>query len=148
MKSFKIVSILILILALGCKQKKEITKTYTDNRFVQPITSLENTETNENPVIIKNEVITVVDISETLIPKENYFVILGSFRILSNAKKFQKQIQDDGFESRLLQNEQGLFRVSVFSFEDIDQARNKVYSIRRDFPKYNDVWLLRKLQKD
>ncbi|MCK7462300.1 MAG: SPOR domain-containing protein [Sphingobacterium sp.] len=114
MKTFKIVSILILILALACEQEKEITKTFTDNRLAQPITNLENTETNENPVTIKDEAITTVDISEILIPKENYFVILGSFRILSNAKKFQKQIQDDGFESRLLQNEQGLFRVSVF----------------------------------
>jgi cell division protein FtsN len=69
---------------------------------------------------------------------------MGSFKILENAQKFQSKLNAEGFKSQILQNEQGLFRVSAFTYKDIADARSKVLTIRKEFPKYNDVWLLRK----
>ena len=75
-----------------------------------------------------------------------YYVIIGSFRYIENAKKHQRIVLEDGFSSELLRNESGLFRVSVLSTDNIAAARDDIRRIRSFFPKYNDTWLL--IQKD
>ncbi|MDP4223595.1 MAG: SPOR domain-containing protein, partial [Bacteroidota bacterium] len=55
-----------------------------------------------------------------------YFVIIGSFRISGNARKYQSQIVKDGFASEILKNEAGLYRVSVKATDDITEARDEV----------------------
>jgi cell division protein FtsN len=91
----------------------------------------------------------IVEIKEKLVEVKNvpvdphqYFVIIGSFKNLSNANTHQKIVASDGFTSVLLQNESGLYRVSVKSTDDISIARNEIRRIRTEFKKYNDTWLL------
>ena len=89
------------------------------------------------------------EVEETLVPNASvmpsprrFFVIIGSFRSLENSYKYQEQIRKEGFNSEILKNAEGLFRISVLSTDDIDAARTEIRRIRTDFPKYYDTWLL------
>ncbi len=91
----------------------------------------------------------ITEVKEKIVSMENkpvdpheYFVITGSFRNPDNARKFQEQIASDGFISVLLRNEQGLYRVSVKSTDNITEARDKIRYIRNHFKNYEDTWLL------
>jgi cell division protein FtsN len=96
----------------------------------------------------------IKEVEEKLVPNDNkvpdshkYFVIIGSFRSPVNARKFQSQISRDGFNSEILKNETGLYRVSVRATDDILEARNEVRRIWSRFPVYSDTWMLiRKIQ--
>lgn len=72
----------------------------------------------------------------------SYFVIIGSFRSLDNAKEHQAQVSRAGFKPILLKNEAGLYRVSVMATDDADAARSEVRRIWAGFPSYSDTWLL------
>ena len=139
----KIIIALFSVLFLSCRSGRKVTY---DGGSYQP-KATENTEIESaqvEPIVIKEEVVIAAENYPEIKSHEIYFVILGSFRVLENAKKFQSQINKEGFSSQLLQNEQGLYRVSVFSYEMISEARQKVFFIRNQHPKYSDVWLLRK----
>ncbi len=90
------------------------------------------------------------EVEEKIVPVDNkpvdphrYFVIIGSFRSIDNARKHQADIAVDGFRvSDLMRNEAGLYRVSVLATDDVSAARTEIMRIRSRFPKYNDVWLL------
>jgi len=71
-----------------------------------------------------------------------YYVIIGSFRVVENARNFRTDLINEGFKPLILENENGLYRVSVASFNDEQAARNRVAQIRNNYEKYNDVWLL------
>jgi cell division protein FtsN len=72
----------------------------------------------------------------------SYYVIIGSFRNPDNARKHQVQIRQDGFNSDIVRNEAGLYRVSVLSTENIAEARAEIRRIRANYPIYSDTWLL------
>ena len=91
-------------------------------------------------IIVKEEKVTVVDQSNAEVFK--YYVIIGSFRILENAKNYKQQLIDEGFVPVLLENENGLYRVSVAAYNDEMPARNKIGRIRIQYEKHHDVWLL------
>lgn len=84
----------------------------------------------------------LVTLNEIPPDPSRYFVIIGSFRNPENAARYQEIILEDGFESTLLKNEEGLIRVSVMATNDISVARAEIRRIRSAFPKYFDTWLL------
>jgi len=91
----------------------------------------------------------IKEVEEKLVPNANvmpdphrFFVIIGSFRGSENAQKYQEQISKEGFKSEILKNEEGLYRISVLSTDDVEAARNEIRRIRAGFPKYFDTWLL------
>lgn len=98
---------------------------------------------------VKPEDLPIIEIKEKLVESKSiridphaYFVIIGSFRSLNNAKNYQELIGQEGFTSVLLQNEAGLYRVAVKSTDDISIARIEIQRIRTNFKNYADTWLL------
>lgn len=140
--------IAIVVALSSCKSKKHISHKFIESQnitetSVKPI--LEEEEKEIDPIIVKEEIVTAVEPAVEKSLLEKYYVILGSFRVLENAKKHQNQLTKEGFESQILRNEEGLYRVSVFSYIHISVAREKVLQIRKQTPKYHDAWVLRKL---
>jgi len=91
----------------------------------------------------------IIEVKEKLVEVKNapldpnvYYVIIGSFKNPNNASNYQEQISTDGFTSVLLQNEAGLYRVSVKSTDDVSAARDEIHRIRAKYSKYSDTWLL------
>ncbi len=137
--------ILVILFITGCgvnkksrKNLKEVAK--QENKVVE----IKEPAAIESPIVVRNEKVTAVNRGVSLPSEESYFVIMGSFKILDNAKRFQTELSKKGFSSQLLRNDDGLYRVSVNNYSDIEEARKNAFSIRKNYPAHQDVWLLRK----
>jgi len=72
----------------------------------------------------------------------NFFVIVGSFSQLENAKKFRENLINEGFTPIILHSETGYYRICVNSYKNEASARERISQIRINYPKYADTWLL------
>ncbi len=74
---------------------------------------------------------------------KRYSVVIGSFRNSTNAQALKERMQYEGYNAILAQNEMGMLRVIVSSF---DNKMDAVYS--RDafrskfYPNFQDAWVL------
>jgi len=72
-----------------------------------------------------------------------YFVIMGSFSVLENAKRLKETLTTEDFHPVILKNETGMFRVCGNSYAEEAAARTRIAEVRSKFtPKYSDIWLL------
>jgi len=105
-------------------------------------TVIEEENEEEPKIVIREEKVKSVDVEEKEDRIYRYYVIVGSFRYLDNARTYKQDLIDEGFVPVILENENGLYRVSVAAYNDELPARNNIAAIRRNYPKYSDVWLL------
>ncbi len=96
----------------------------------------------EPAIVVREERVKTVDVEEREENIYRYYVIIGSFRYIDNARNYKSELINEGFSPVILENENGLFRVSVAAYNAEQPARNNISSIRRNYPKYSDVWLL------
>lgn len=69
------------------------------------------------------------------------YVIVGSFKSKQRAEALrEKLIFMDFKESTILQNEDGMYRVSALSVEDHASCWEEVYRIRKKYPQFSDAW--------
>jgi len=71
-----------------------------------------------------------------------YFVIMGSFSVLENAKRLKETLTSENFHPVILKNESGMFRVCGNSYAEEGAARARIAEVRAQFSKYSDIWLL------
>lgn len=109
---------------------------------VQPTVEKEEKEIEAPAIVVREEKVKTVDVDETTENIYRYYVIIGSFRYVDNARNYKTELIREGFVPVILENENGLFRVSVAAYNNEQPARNNISSIRRNYPKYADVWLL------
>jgi len=94
------------------------------------------------PVVVREERITMVETSEPEMKEYNFYIIIGSFRVYNNAQQYKAQLITEGFEPVVLENENGLYRVSVGASNDERTVRDRIALIRKEMPQYSDIWLL------
>ncbi|MGV8826855.1 MAG: SPOR domain-containing protein [Breznakibacter sp.] len=92
-------------------------------------------------VVVKQEKVKVIE-TQANEKAGKYYVIIGSFKVLENARNFRQQLVAEKFAPSILENENGLYRVSVASYDDESMARARIADIRSQYEKYADVWLL------
>lgn len=98
---------------------------------------------DEKPIAVRKEQVSFTDQAEQSANAGNtFFVIIGSFSQLDNAKNYRTTLLDEGFTPIILHSETGYYRVCVNSFKSESEARSRVSQVRQGFPKYSDVWLL------
>ncbi len=133
-----------LIVLASCSSLNKGTSSFddSDSPYVSENTKpkVKEQPTPKKAIVVKEEKVKVVDNTNKEVFK--YYVIIGSFKVLENAKNYKTQLIEEGFTPVLLENENGLYRVSVSAYNDEQPARDKIGSIRSKFEKYNDVWLL------
>ncbi len=100
------------------------------------------TEPEERSVSVKSEKFTLSFDDQAAYGSKRFFVIVGSFSSDENAGRFKQELVQQGFKPIILHSETAYYRVCVDSFDDETVARNQVYKIRSEFPKYSDSWLL------
>jgi len=93
----------------------------------------------EPAIVVRQEKVTPVEHNG---PGYDYYIIIGSFKVLDNARRFKNDLIQEGFTPMMLESEHGFYRVSVASYNDEFEARNRLGAIRRQYSKYSDVWLL------
>ena len=121
--------IVCALLSCSCKTTKNTAQT--------PQLPEVNSKTE---ITVRTESVKPIDLSERIVYK--YYVIIGSFRSIDNARQYTVALADEGFAPVILENENGLFRISVGGYDDENAARAKIAGIRAVYEKYNDVWLL------
>lgn len=98
---------------------------------------------DDKPIAVRKEQVSFTDQNDQSANAGNtFFVILGSFSQLDNAKNARTQMMGEGFTPIILHSETGYYRVCVNSYKNESEARSRVSQIRQTFAKYADVWLL------
>ena len=140
----------------ACKTLKQPAQSeYTSDPTVQPKVftvptaevktepKVEEKIAEEKPVSMRKEQVTFTQQEDKATNENNtYFVILGSFSQLNNAKNFRETLLNEGFTPIILHSETGLYWVCVNSYKSETEARSRVSQLRQAFTKYSDLWLL------
>jgi cell division protein FtsN len=159
--------IILFVVVLGlaftaCKSKKELAQSpYTTDPATQPkvfTVPASDTQTQQQtqpqvreepeatttePVAMRREQVSFTrQEDKTQNETNNFFVILGSFGQLDNAKNYRETLLNKGFTPIILHSETGYYRVCVNSYQNETDARTRVAQIRQTYPEYSDVWLL------
>ncbi len=140
---------LVAIAFSACKTSKKQAVRYAPPESQPKVFTVPETTETAKPaaadksVSLRKEAVTFTEAADKTRNEANtYFVILGSFGQLDNAKKFRETLLNEGFTPIILHSETGYYRVCVNSYKAETDARSRVTEIRQAFPKYSDLWLL------
>ena len=133
--TFKSVFLLVFISLVSCKPTNQLPASKND------ISQSEQNKTTSTNYETKEEIL----INNSFLPNQRFFVILGSFNVLKNANVYSEHLIKEGFTPVILQNNNGLYRISVFTTDNIKDARVKIAEIKQKYPQYQDVWLLKRM---
>lgn len=136
-------SIMVMVSCASLNKKGTSSFSDSDSPYVEEQTPTPKPKVQAPPknIVVREEKVKAIE-SETDKTNYNYYVIIGSFRILDNAYNYKKQINEEGFKSVILENENGLYRVSVIATNAETDARNEISRIRSNYSQHSDVWLL------
>jgi cell division protein FtsN len=130
------------------EQAKEIAKpqeVVAEPVFV-PIPAVEPEPTPEPtpaPVVVEEKEVTRAEKFEVVEGQENvvlkkYHVVIGSFGNKDNALRLQAQMRPQ-YEPILVQNDKGMYRVLLMTYDTYNEAKTKIAEVRSQFP---DAWVL------
>jgi cell division protein FtsN len=159
MKRILLFAVVIGLAFAGCKSKKELAQSpYTTDPATQPkVFTVPASDpppappkVQEEPPAVSGEPVSMRKEQVSFTRQEdkdqneanNFFVILGSFGQLDNAKNYRETLLNKGFTPIILHSETGYYRVCVNSYRVESEARNRVAQIRQTYPEYSDAWLL------
>lgn len=158
MNKILVVVIVFAVVFAGCKTTKQPAQSpYTTDSTAQPkVFSVpasssgtaekeESKVIDEKPIAVRKEQVTFTQpVDKTQNEFNTFFVIIGSFSQLENAKNYRETLLNEGFTPIILHSETGYYRVCVNSYKNEIEARNRISQVRQAFPKYFDIWLLLK----
>ena len=149
MKRIMFFAIVIVMAFSACKSTKKQQVKYTPPEAQPKVFTVPETTEAAQPVAedksvsLRKESVTFTEAADKTGNEANtFFVILGSFGQLDNAKNFRETLLNEGFSPIILHSETGYYRVCVNSYKGEAEARSRVTQIRQAFPKYADLWLL------
>lgn len=98
---------------------------------------------------MREEQVKVVEIvkSATASNKESasdgkYHVVIGSFGKIENARNLAQTAMEQGYTPSIMENADGMYRVSVLNANTESVARTRLAQIKMKHPEYADAWLL------
>jgi len=94
---------------------------------------------SKTEVTVRTESVKPIDSSERPF---GYYVIIGSFRNIAGARQYSADMANKGFAPVILENEEGLYRISVGGYDEENAARARIAGIRAAYEEHRDVWLL------
>ena len=122
----------IVVCALFFCSCKTAKKTESASPYLAEINS-------KTEVTVRTEKVKPIDQPDTLY---GFYVIIGSFKNIENARQYKTDLTKEGFTPVILENENGLFRISAGGYDDENAARLKIAGIRAAYESHKDVWLL------
>ena len=147
----KLLTLLIIAVLLpACRSGKEMSPVEYSSPPVRPVAREPEKKPEPPPKPEPVEVIPVVEERFEFEQQQDeidhqvnsFFVILGSFRVSENANNFKTTLEGSGFTPVILLSETGFHRISIGSFSQEAEARQRVLQIRRTYPEHHDAWLL------
>ncbi len=121
--------------------QKEVTLNSLSTIASEEIISHTNDEVLEEAVTIHTKISSLVDVDITE-SSFNYHVIAGSFGVIGNAEKMILKLKSQGYNSKIVDQNQGLYRVSYDGFKTKDEAIDLLVSLKNLENK--SAWILSK----
>lgn len=137
--SFIFYMILLVMISTSCATFRKPSSSSFEDSESPYVKEEAKPKVKSSEIVVKEEKVKMLDVENE---QFKYYVIIGSFRVLENAKNYKQQLIKEGFSPVLMENENGLYRVSVAAYNDESEARSKIAAIRTNYKKYSDVWLL------
>lgn len=151
----KVIYVTMALLAAGamtsCKPKQSAYKAVMEKAQQREIAK----QAEETP---KDEIIPVLTDETDVRPEKvtpaqgenangllRYSVVIGSFQSVTNARSLKERMADQGYSPILAQNEQGMYRVIITSFDSKSEAvrsREAIKSMYSDRGLFQDAWIL------
>ena len=149
MRNLNLLLLLFTISLVGCKTQKIAPRPQpVPQETSAPTAAPSGTTKSSKPVNVssKEERFSTAQGETANYGSNRYFVILGSFSVLENAKRLKETLKSEGFNPVILLNESGMYRVCGNSYAEESAARARIADVRETYPKYSDLWLLIKKQ--
>ncbi len=70
---------------------------------------------------------------------KKYHVQVGAFGVHDNARNLRARLVNEGNDALVVENDKGMLRVIIASFDTYQEARTKIDQIRDSYP---DAWVL------
>jgi cell division protein FtsN len=136
----------------SCKSKSSAYKTAYEQAKVE-----NGTWEEETPVEDDDEVLTTEEVSYESVKQESvkpysgedasnlkrYSVVIGSFKNPTNAFSLKERMIDEGYRVVVAENDLGMLRVIVTSFDSRTDAARSRDAIKTKYkPNFHDAWLL------
>lgn len=122
------------------------TKSFSDEELYPVVKSEYTVKTTiEEPVnkAIVEAADPVTDKKEALFynepPKESFYIIAGSFKEFKNAHDFYNELKNTGYKPYIINKKNGLFRVSIGSYETKAAAQNELNKLRSSINR--SLWI-------
>jgi len=122
--------IVCALLICSCKSAKKTVQSDTPHLM----------EESKTEIVVRTEKIKPIDQTDRAMNR--YYVIIGSFRGIDNARRYLADMVKKGFTPEILENEEGLYRISVGGYDEESAARSRISGIRAMHKDHADVWLL------
>jgi len=139
---------IIAIALVSCKSKQKVTEIPAAN---QPATTVSTTPPVTAPptAVNRNQSQNEVTRSESFRLAEGetnnaalskkYHVVVGAFGNHENARRLRNTLTGQGNNALTVQNESGMLRVIIASFDEYSQAKARIEQIKGT---YADAWVL------
>ncbi len=145
MKNLNLMLILLAVSLAGCKTQKIAPKpepVAQESAAPSKTVTTASKTAKTGSVSSKEERFSAASGETADYGSNRFFVIMGSFSVLENAKRLKETLISEGFQPGILVNESGMYRVLGNSYSDESEARARIAEVRAKFPKYSDIWLL------
>lgn len=155
MRRIFVITVIAVLALASCKTTKQPAQSpYTTDQTSQPKvfsvpTTNETTVKEEpkvadvSPIAVRKEQVTFTQQEDRSQNETNtFFVIIGSFGQLENAKNYRETLLGEGFTPIILHSETGYYRVCINSYKNEQEARTRIAQVRQAYQKYSDIWLL------
>jgi cell division septation protein DedD len=117
------------------KRQEEVVEEPT---FVPaPVVVVPTPEVEVEKEVTRAEKFEVVE-GQTNVVLKKYHVVIGSFGNKDNALRLQAEMRP-GYEPILVQNDKGMYRVLLMTYDTYKEAKVKIAEIKDKFP---DAWVL------
>ena len=149
MKNLSLLLILLVVALAACKTQKIAPKPqpvsqekYTPAVVATPTPAPKANNSKPAAVASKEEHFSAASGEVANYGTNKFFVIMGSFSVLENAKRLKETLTTENFHPVILMNDSGMYRVCGNSYAEESAARARIAEVRSSFPKYSDIWLL------
>lgn len=96
----------------------------------------------EAAVVVKEEKVKIIESNAETDDSHRYHIIIGSFKQLPNARQQCQDAISKNFLPSIMENEEGMYRVAVYSSGTESAARKKISELRKKYKEYIGMWLL------
>ena len=154
MKRFHFALVLVALLVLGasCKPKQSAYKQVYEaakEKEMQQSASQPTSVVKDASSLPPVEVSVRKEKVEAVYPTDaaglrRYNVVIASLSVKLNAESLKARMENEGYNVILAQNEQGMYRVIVASYDDKAQAASKRDEIHRTYSAKGDTEYLRR----